>query len=189
MAGEIGDITISAGSPGHVGMFMGPDTIMHAQNTGGVHSDPLMAEKIGQGGSVSYEYFTSFAYRPPWNDLPEGTRTARKADLARIAARMNNRVPYGLYRAIRLFLGSTTFGSGAQERLKKYWERLNLIRGDANTKLLTKVTCVEAAVITYQLAFYEARTTPFFINLDAAHTMPHTLEKWLLANRWTRVAV
>ncbi len=185
MAGEIGDITIAAASVGHVGMFIAPDRIMHAQNKGGVHTDALLTVVDG----TKFEYFTAFAYRPPWKRLPEAERLARKTDMVRIANRMSDRVPYGIYRAIRLFLGSSTFGTGAEARLKKYWERLNLIRGDANTKQVTKVTCVEAVVLTYQLAFYENRVQPFFINLDAAHTMPHALETWLLANGFTKETV
>lgn len=184
MAGQIGDITISASGPGHVGMFIAPDVIMHAQNRGGVHTDPLLKVTGGR-----FDYFTEFAFRPPWEKMTEAARAPKQAALLQIANRMTDRVPYGIWRAIRLFAGSTTFGSGAETRLKKYWERLNLIRGDANTKLVTKVTCVEAVVLTYQLAFYSDRIAPFFIQQDAAHTMPHTLQEWLLRNKWTRVSV
>jgi hypothetical protein len=185
MPAEVGDITIAAAGVGHVGMFIDPGTIMHAQNSGGVHTDKQVTTTANGG----YQYFTNFAYRPPWTQLGAAVKTQRQAELVRVANRMKDRVPYGVWRAIRLFVGDSKFGPGAEARLKKYWERLSLIRGDAKTLLVTKVTCVEAVVLTYQLAFYQNRVQPFFINLDAAHTMPHSLETWLLANQWTRVAV
>jgi hypothetical protein len=184
MPAETGDITIAAAGVGHVGMFIDPKTIMHAQNTGGVHTD--LQRSVGADGS--YRYFTDYAYRPPWAKLG-ATKAACQAELVGVAHRMKDRVPYGIWRAVRLFVGDSKFGSGAEARLKKYYERLTFIRSHPKSLLVTKVTCVEAVVLTYQLAFYENRVQPFFIKLDAAHTMPHTLEAWLLANEWKRVAV
>jgi hypothetical protein len=189
MAGVIGDITISAGSPGHVGMFISPTEIMHAQSDTGVHVEGLVKNVTSTNGSTATYYFTNFAYRPPWEKLTEKEAALYQAAIVTVSNRMKDRVPYGYLRMIRLFVGDSAFGDGAKERLKKYWERLQGIRGDENTKLVTKVTCVEAVVLTYQLAFYQHRVRPFFIELDAAHTMPHTLEKWLLANQWSRVYV
>ncbi len=189
MVAMVGDIAWMDGSKfGHVGIFTNANTMLHAQNSGGLHTD---GHGVEQSGQIIYQ--TNQAFRPPWADLSEAEQAAAKARITAVTNRfMRQAVPYGIWRAIRLKLGSSTFGPEAKKRLDKYWARLQKpVPADRSPveKLVTKLTCVEAAILTYQLAFYESRTVPFFINLDAAHTMPRDMAKWLLANRWTKVSV
>jgi hypothetical protein len=40
------------------------------------------------------------------------------------------------------------------------------------------VTCSEAVIVSYQIAF-DLHEKPFFIQLDGAHAMPKQLKEWL----------
>jgi hypothetical protein len=61
-----------------------------------------------------------------------------------------------------------------------------VLAGGAPGKFVTKVSCAEAVILAYQIIFSE-QDKPFFINKDAAHTMPGTLKDWLEAN-WETVS-
>jgi hypothetical protein len=89
----------------------------------------------------------------------------------------------GKGRAVRLFLGSSEFGSDAVKRLAKYRDRMLDYRPGG--KLISTITCSEAVIISYQLTFF-SKLAPFFILKDAAHTMPSTLKDWLELN-WETV--
>lgn len=175
---ETGDIVIFQGTPGHVGMVydggaLGRTTVIHAQRVGGFHIDPL-ASLLAPADRV---------YRGPWQAYPHLNRAAKQAALRDVAQDIRIYAQYGVYRAIRLFFGSSAFGSDARARLAKYKARRE--GGFAQNKFVTTVTCSEAVILCYQLSFAE-RDEPFFIKLDAAHTMPGTLRGWL-STRWARV--
>jgi hypothetical protein len=52
---------------------------------------------------------------------------------------------------------------------------------------VTKITCSEAVILCYQLSF--AESSPYFIQKDAAHTLPRTLAEYLktAVAGWTMV--
>jgi len=183
MPAQTGDIVFFPGKAGHIGMFYDKDRIIHATNSQNFH---LVDNMTSDGGNMSY--MASTAYRPPWSTLPAGQEAIRKAELQRVATKMKDISTYGLYRAFRLFAGNSTFGPDAEKRLAKYRARLNGTATDADRKFITHITCSEAVMLTYQLAFPD-REAPFFILLDAAHTMPSTLVKWLQKNGWEAVSV
>ena len=125
-------------------------------------------------------------FRPPWDKLGAGA-DAKKAELRRIADLISATAEYGIYRAVRLFLGDSSFGPGAATRLQKYRDRLLAVgHGGAPGPIIKTVTCSEAVIITYQLAF-PLSEAPFFIRLDGAHAMPSTLAAWLRANGWASI--
>ncbi|CAO3423987.1 hypothetical protein [Azospirillum doebereinerae] len=183
MPAQTGDIVFFPGKAGHIGMFYDKDRIIHATNSQNFH---LVDNMVSEGGSMTYR--ATKAFRPPWSTLPAGQEAIRKAELQRVADKMKDIATYGLYRAFRLFAGNSTFGPDAEKRLNKYRARLNGTATDADRKFITHITCSEAVMLTYQLAFPN-REAPFFILLDAAHTMPSTLVNWLQKNGWEAVSV
>ena len=188
---EVGDILISPSGFGHVMMiYKAGNTnpgargakVIHGQLSGNFHIEPVASVK---GGHVIRIIGASTKiYRPPWENFKsEVIETAFKKKLVKIADAIARYATYGKYRAIRLYAGSSGFGSSAQKRLDKYKKRL--VSGFSGGKFVTTITCAEAVMLCYQLAFPVGRT-PFFIRLDAAHTMPKTLGSWLSKN-WTTV--
>lgn len=187
---ETGDIIyMDGGSFGHIGMAYDRDTVIHAQFKGDFHKDPVQQQ---EGGRISYltDGAQTKVFRPPWNSCPDAA--ARKAELQRVADAIALGATYGVYRAVRLLLGSSSFGPDAFKRLMKYRERYNASKGtparfaEDGREVIKTVTCSEAVIITYQLAF-PLGEKPFFIGLDAAHAMPKTLRTWLGANGWQAV--
>src|SRR6185436_16953089 len=110
-----------------------------------------------------------------WHFKPKLFSSDNKGRLKEVASAIQKSAKYGLYRAVRLFVGSSTFGDDAKKRLDKYRKRL--VKG--GDKLVTTITCVEAVVLCFQLTFDES--SPYFIQKDAAHTMPRTLAQYLKA--------
>ena len=185
---ETGDIMIEKGWPGHVGMIYdeGDDdhaSYIHAQGGTNFHITPIYI-------AASYTYHkrseTVNVYRPPWKYISmigfNSVIDSYKAKLKQMADKIKQSATYGRYRAFRLELGDSKFDSDARERLEKYKSRLDNKSG----KFVTTVTCAEAVMLCYQLTFAESHF-PFFIGLDAAHTMPHTLEKWLIKSGWEEI--
>lgn len=184
MPAETGDIVFFPGKVGHIGMFYDAKRIIHATNSQNFH---LSDNESTTGGRI--DYMTNKAFRPPWSKLALGQEEIRKAELRRVADKMKDIATYGLYRAFRLWAGNSSFGPGAEARLAKYRARLNGTAPAADAdKFVTHITCSEAVILTYQLSFPD-REAPFFILLDAAHTMPNTLADWLQKNGWTAVSV
>lgn len=166
-----GDIIVNnAGTFGHVAMCFGEEdadgvgavTFIHGTNKGNFSID----EKI----KVIDETKSNF-----WQFKPKNFTEDNKTRLKEVASAIQKSAKYGLYRAVRLFVGSSTFGKDARKRLEKYKERLT----KGGKKLVTTITCVEAVVLCYQLTFEES--SPYFIMKDAAHTMPRTLAEYLKA--------
>jgi len=177
---ETGDIFHWTSGAGHIGMAFDEKSVIHAQMKGNFHLD---TDQQSSGGQMSYLSDTPGMqiYRPPWDKLGGGA-DAKKAELRRVAELISRRAEYGAYRAVRLLLGSSTFGPGAVTRLRKYRDRLA-----ANAQPIIKtVTCSEAVIITYQLAF-PLSEAPFFIRLDGAHAMPGTVGTWVRSNGWAKI--
>jgi len=186
---EVGDVVVFAGTPGHVGMvYTDGDAwyahCIHATHKLGFHLGNL---RMDPGDAV---------FRAPWDRLDETRREEKKEKLKLVADSIANTATYGMYRASRLLLGKSEFGTGARGRLQKYIGRCqdkissSTAMGEGD-KFVSTVTCAEAVILCYQITFYELRETigvrgVFFIRKDAAHTMPKTLKKWLAVN-WTEV--
>lgn len=185
---ETGDVVIFSGTPGHVGMVYSAGAgeaaqVIHAQRRGGFHIDENVTVSAN-GGSFGYLIGgRDWVYRPRWAASPGLNRAVKQAALQAVARDVRDHAQYGVYRAVRLFLGSSTFGSGARARLAKYKQRRQ--DGFPRNKFVTTVTCSEAVILCYQMAFDEG-DAPLFITLDAAHSMPSTLRQWL-ATRWEKV--
>ncbi len=83
-------------------------------------------------------------------------------------------------RVLSALMGSSNFGIGAQARLLKYRSR--------NGMTPKNVICSEMCILAYQLSMQE--TDAGFIKLDAKHSIPSTLLKYLKSNPtyWTLVA-
>lgn len=191
---QIGDIGISLNEwPGHVMMcYSGGDEysdktiIIHANNANNFHKVTQMFER---DGSIGYMFDSDrhWIFRPPWGHLAPELAAQRMRELQAVADAIAHSATYGGYRAFRLFVGDSSFGAGARERLEKYKGRRALVlAGGAPGKFVTKVSCAEAVILAYQIIFSE-QDKPFFINKDAAHTMPGTLKDWLEAN-WETVS-
>ncbi len=188
MAFEVGDVIIFAGTPGHVGMIYSAGAgdqaeIIHAQRKGGFHIDQNVTTNAAK---TSFSYLIDagdWVYRPPWAAHANFNKQTKQTELQAVARDIARFAQYGLYRAFRLLFGFRGFGPDARERLAKYKERRQ--GGFARNKFVTTVTCSEAVILCYQLTFDEG-DDPFFIKLDAAHSMPGTLRAWL-ATRWQKV--
>lgn len=173
---DAGDILISTKGFGHAGVgicnLFGPKKsangppgraveVMHAVNSGVVEGWGLKA----------------FIYRP--NNLTHDE--ARK--ITTIAGEIKAGAEYGAARAIfKSWTGSSTFGTGAQGRLKKYRERLKLNdtaagKGGKTVPIVKHVFCSEFVILCYQLALGEDH--PLFIKLDGLHTLPSGLKTYL----------
>lgn len=186
---ETGDILCFSDGAGHIGMAYDRETYIHAQYFGDFHKS---ADKEEKKGKVTYSSDTKGLqiFRPPWAQCSDAD--ARKATLKLVADAIAAGATYGAYRAIRLFAGSAAFGPDAYARWMKYRERYEANKGtpqnftQAGNEVIKNVTCSEAVIVTYQLAF-PLGEAPFFIRLDAAHAMPGTLKTWLSTNGWTKV--
>jgi hypothetical protein len=182
---QTGDIFYWAATPGHIGMAYDATTIIHANSEHNFHKEPDRQDDNGQMTYMSDGQDLSI-FRPPWDKLGANA-DAKKAELRRIADLVSNGAEYGKYRAVRLLIGDSTFGPGAAKRLQKYRDRmLAMAHGGAAGPIIKTVTCSEAVIITYQLAF-PLSEAPFFIRLDGAHAMPSTLATWLRANGWSKI--
>lgn len=185
MAYDTGDVIIYDGSPGHVAMIYEPAVgrtpakVIHAQLKGNFHIEPMTSES---GGTTHYMVDNNAnVYTPPWAKCPNAD--LKKREIRRIADAIAQHAKYGVYRAIRLWAGSSIYGPKAHQRLQKYRDRANRNFQDEKgaAKFVTTVTCAEAVILCYQLTFADG-TDPFFIRLDGAHAMPKTLGEWLTKN-------
>jgi hypothetical protein len=162
---QIGDIIINTSVTfGHVLMCYKPGAgspeFIHATNKGGfsVEAHPNNGLLFNSNSKV---------FRA------KGITEHNKGEIIKHADLVKRSAKYGSFRAIRLLAGSSEFGKGAKARLEKY--KLHIDYGIANP--IKTVTCSEAVMLCYQLTFLEADNQ--FIRLDAAHTMPETLKKYL----------
>lgn len=188
---ETGDIIIFDGTPGHVGMIYAARDMtsrpfkaaqcIHAQKKGNFHIDPVVEEK---SGGIYYLLENTTIYKPAWKSRAD--KADKQAQLRRVADGIKAHATYGVYRAVRLFIGDSTYGPKAKERRAKYLKRMNNGFRDpdgGDEKFVSTITCSESVILCFQLTFDES--DPLFIKLDAAHTMPKTLESWLKGAGWT----
>jgi hypothetical protein len=178
MSLETGDILIfSSGLWGHTAMCYDTKQAVHGNNARDFHLDPL-TKTVEKDGHPIVEPFDQGAevFKPPWGRIG-GQKENYQASIRQHADNIMRTAKYGLYRAMRLELGSSTYGPGAYARLQKYRDRLLA----SSPKGVTTITCSEAVILCFQLTFLE-NGGPGFIKLDAAHAMPRTLAKWLRAN-------
>ncbi len=177
---ETGDILHWSSGPGHIGMAFDGRSIIHAQMKGNFHID---ADQMEKDGVITYLSNSSklSIFRPPWDKLGAGA-AAKKAELRRVAELLSRRAEYGAWRAVRLLLGDSKYGPNTASRLAKYRQRMN----GGVQPIIATVSCSEAVIVTYQLAF-PLGELPFFIRLDGAHAMPSTLATWLGLNGWSEV--
>jgi hypothetical protein len=190
MAMQTGDIIYMPGGPaGHIGMAYDERTVIHAQNSKNFHKE---ADMQMNGGNITYISSSRgvLMFRPPWDRI--GNADARKTELQRVADAVAAGATYGIYRAIRLAIGSSTFGPDAYTRWMKYRARYEANKAtpanfrNPGHEVIKTVTCSEAVIVCYQLAF-PLGEAPFFIRLDGAHALPKTLTTWLAANGWASV--
>src|SRR5436190_21344339 len=136
---------------------------IHGTNKGNFHFSQY---KTTEDGQTSYTIGAGdYVYRAPWAAHPHFNKATKQAELQKVARDISNYAQYGSYRAARLFMGSSTFGDGARARLEKYKQR----RQDSfpRNKFVKTITCSEAVILCYQMAFDEG-DHPFFVGLDAA---------------------
>ncbi len=194
---EVGDVVVDLSSFfGHVMMVYdvddlgNPIRIIHATSENDFHVADNDAAPLFLADSV-------WVFRPNWGLLIPNMVEGKKRQLIRIANAIANSAEYGYYRAFRLAFGDSSFNADSRERLHKYVGRKALAladefvgayrgrrnlagAGQAAPDFVTTVTCSEAVILAYQLAFGEG--SRYFIYKDAAHTMPRELKDWLLAN-------
>jgi hypothetical protein len=108
-------------------------------------------------------------------NLTVGTKAA-PALIADAAQALAERCHYSPGRAIfKSWTGTSSYGSSAKGRVKKYLERLG-----AGGPFTIAVYCSEFVVLSYQLAAKGDDNASFFIELDGKHTLPKDLRNWLL---------
>ncbi len=172
-----GDIIVNnAGVWGHVAMCfdeenadgVGAVTFIHGTNKGNFSID----EKVKVVDEVKANF---------WHFKPKNFTADNKTRLKEVAGAIQKSAKYGLYRAVRLLIGSGAFGKDAKKRLAKYKDRL----AKGGNKLVTTITCVEAVGLCYQITFEES--SPYFIMKVVAHILPRTLAEYLKASPagWT----
>ena len=83
-------------------------------------------------------------------------------------------------RAVGAVFGKSMYGVEAEQRLDKYRERPDFAPKN--------VTCTEMVILAYQLSASEKAESCGFIKLDAKHSMPGTLAKYLHDNTYWEVA-
>lgn len=185
---QVGDILIHVPGKGlmdfgHVMMVYEPNAkntnkiqVIHA--TG--HLNGFLKDDNQQKDGNTYYYLVRGVnvHRPPWHKVNDDYVEEKKRDLLAVADAIGKSATYGVYRAMRLKIGDCKFGADARSRLEKYDTRLRC----QEELVVSKVTCAEAVVLTYQLTFGEAMGE-FFIEADAAHIMPGTLDE-LLTKVW-----
>lgn len=175
---ETGDIVIFNNTHfGHVAMCFDPGgdsaltTFIHGTNSGNFKIDRQQQDNEG-----TITYMVSKNY---WHFRPTNITPAEKIQIRKVASIIQQTAKYGIYRAIGLAFGNSSFGKGARKRLDKYKGRLpsHSIEINKGEKLISTITCSEAILVCYQLTFDEA--SPYFIKKDAAYTLPKTLAAYL----------
>jgi hypothetical protein len=186
---EIGDVIVWDDAFGHIGMIHNPGIsvdsvkIAHATKDCGfaIHENGFWNTEENKPDVRLKENYQVF--RPPWQGSagvpPRGDLwiQQKRATLVETANKISKTAKYGRWRAFRLWAGKEEFGEDAAERLAKYQQRA----AAGVEKIVKTVTCVEAIVLCFQMTFTPAES-PFFIRVDAAHTMPRDLRTWLTGN-------
>ncbi len=168
--GHCGIVTGNFGSTtdaGRAGTVPPGHEVIHAVKTGVVEG--------------SWQNGRAFCFR-------SNTLTRAKAEtIQKAAGEIKEAAQYGAGRAIfKSWSGSSSFGKGALERLKKYQTRMENHQG-----VLKNVYCSELVVVAYQLGLALNQQDTSWIPLDGKHTLPSTLKTWLTghAASWTLVGM
>ena len=143
-------------------------SIYHAVNPGGV---------MEEGGW----HQRSIVFRP------DNLSFAMCEEMCRIADEIQRGARYGVARAVlKSWSSSTRFSSNARDRLAKYRERLGNHQGQV--AIVKNLYCSEFVVLIYQLAC-AGEDDPNFININAKHTLPRDLRRWMEHHpaHWTRM--
>jgi hypothetical protein len=180
---QLGDILITAASNtvSHCGIVAGtttvnrggtivnrPDVVYHATSKG-IKSDDATGWSARTGG---VGVFRMRGLR----QLTVGGKPAAKL-IEDAAQSLAARCHYSPGRAIfKSWTGTSSYGSSAKGRVKKYLERLG-----SDGPFTIAVYCSEFVVLSYQLAAKGDESQPFFIELDGKHALPKDLRNWLLA--------
>jgi hypothetical protein len=164
-----GDIVVdNAGTFGHVSMCFDEEDANGVGNVTFIHGTHKGNFSIGQKVDVIEEVKENF-----WHFKPIGLSAGDKQRLRNVATEMQRTAKYGYYRAMRVWVGSSTFGEDANKKLAKYRERL----ANHDPKFVSTISCAEAIILCYQLSFDP--WSPYFIQKDAAHVMPRDLAELL----------
>ena len=179
---------------GHFGMAVSTTHFVHANDKSNLHissNDSYDPNLTVQKPAVSMDP-RNRVFRPPWGSMTDIQAQTRKDELVRVANAMIPGAKYGAYRAIRVFAGASGFGPDAYKRFMKYRERYEANKGTpanfaiAGNEVVKTLTCTEAVIIMYQLTC-PLQERPFWMNLDAAHTMPRDFRDWLRPNGWSQI--
>jgi hypothetical protein len=171
-----GDIIIYESGFGHVAMGYSDTEMIHANNSRNFHKVPWSSQ--GDNGVISYASQGGKVFKCPWDKCTDAP--AKKLALQAVADKVMEHATYGLYRAFRLKFGSSIYGPDAQKRFQKYRDRqlAGYTDPSGKEKFISTITCAEAVIVSFQLAFADS-AEPFFFRLDGAHTMPGTLATYL----------
>ena len=192
MSYQTGDIAINTSWPGHVMMVLEEHQnenkilIIHGQKSGNFH---IQSQQYESGNNHAIGYLIdapTWVFRPPWERYTAAQIVSKKRELNEIARAIARSAKYGVYRAVRLFAGSSEYGPDARSRLAKYHMRKAEFLAGGNGKFVSTISCAEAVILCYQLTFFGTEQSPLFIKKDAAHTMPNTLKDYLERN-WSTV--
>ena len=121
---EVGDIVIWLKAPGHAGMVYevtraGDDStakVIHAR----LSTDfAIESNTTDKDGKISHLLGGAWIFRPPWAQCSQDKARAQLR-LREFAYRIHQSAKYGIGRAVRLYIGDSTFGDEARERLGKY---------------------------------------------------------------------
>ncbi|MBX3197569.1 MAG: hypothetical protein KF894_05450 [Labilithrix sp.] len=165
---KCGDILINVSSKAlsHCGIVVKNRDVVHATGRG------MMITDVDMWG-VQSDVFRPRALLPALADAVD--------TIARRLQAQNTQ--YGVARAaLKSWTGTSSFGSGARERLAKYRARMVVPFEDAAEAIVKHVFCSELVVLCYQLASADENGR-HFIKLDAKHTLPKNLRAYLQNDR------
>ncbi|MBX3206573.1 MAG: hypothetical protein KF764_15985 [Labilithrix sp.] len=161
---KCGDILINVSSKAlsHCGIVVKNRDVVHATGRG------MMIDDVDMWTTHS-DVFRPRALLPA---LADG--------IDQVARRLQaQKTQYGKARAgLKSWTGSSSFGSGARERLAKYRTRMAVPFEDSAEAIVKNVFCSEFVVLCYQLASADENGR-HFIKLDAKHTLPKNLRAYL----------
>ena len=163
---KAGDILIADASStvSHCGLLVGErsgraDYVIHAKASGMVIEDP------SQWG-IKAQVFRG-----------AGLTKVEARSIEEIARKIVETAQYGKSRAIfGSWSASSSYGTGARERLAKYRQRLTDHQG-----IVKNIYCSELVILSYQLGLGDENHR-LFIKKDGKHTLPKTLRDYFRQN-------
>lgn len=171
---QAGHILCTDGVPGHSGVAL--------RGLGG---------HTGDAGFISHAmggYDHGILKSPNWPFVgrvyrPTQITAERLGELFRCSEILRESTRYGIARAIfKSIFGTSAFTGSASARLQKYRTRLanftSIAEDQGRPFIVKNVICSEYVILLFQLSAPD-ETDPYFINLNAKHTLPMGLERWL----------